>query len=118
MKYGYLILRTNGKIELVSSNLADFSLKELQDGINCDTIHIVQGRVTDMLLVIDDEGKLQGKPINPIATLLYQPEYDFIVGDVIVGTSWNADPYAEPDVYKMPLEMVKRYQAVLQGMIR
>lgn len=106
-KYGYIILRANGDVELHQSADAEFKLEELQKAVG-GYIQIVQGKEREMLIVIDDEGKLKSKPVNLRATQLYQPEYDFIVGDAVIGTSYNDDPYAEPDVYKMPWEMALR----------
>lgn len=113
-KYGYIVLRSNGDMELHQSKQAEFELEELQEAVG-GHIQIVQGRVSEMLMVIDDEGKLKGKPINRRATILYAPEYDFIVGDAIIGTSYNEDPYAEPDVYKMPWDLALRFYGVIQG---
>ena len=33
---------------------------------------------------VDDEGKLKNKPVNVLATRLYQNPLDFLVGDVII----------------------------------
>lgn len=115
-KYGYLIVKPSGEVTLVSSKSAEFTLEELQIGSRCTTIQIVPGRVSNMLLCIDDEGKLLGKPVNKIASILYGQENDFIVGDAIVGTNWNDDPEAEPDIYKMPLDIAKRFQVVIRSL--
>jgi len=115
-KFGYLVIKPDGEVALVSSKSPQFTLEELQLGAECCTIQIVPGRVSEMLLCIDDEGKLLGKPINRKATILFGQKEDFIVGTAIVGTSYNEDPEAEPDIYKMPLDIAKRFQVVINSL--
>lgn len=115
-KYGYIVLKANGDIELHDSDQVDFTLEELQKAVG-GYIQIVRGCITQMLLVIDDEGKLKNKPVNPLATMLYAPGIDCIVGDVVIGTSFNADPYAEPDVYKFPWETAVKHYGILMRMV-
>lgn len=109
MEWGYLILKTDGSIELVESDTYEFTLDELYKGATCDTIQIVPciSVDRDLLMCIDDNGKVNHRPINMIATMLYAPGQDFIVGDAVIGTRMCPDPYAEPDIYKMPLWMCK-----------
>lgn len=105
-KWGYLVIRTDRSIEVVESDTYEFSLDELYKGADCGTIQIISCQAVDrdLLMCIDDNGKIQRKPINEIATILYSPGYDFIVGDAVIGTRMCPDPYAEPDIYKMSLE--------------
>lgn len=57
---------------------------EAYDLIGTDMIQIVYTH-NDRMLLIDEEGKLKGKPINQLATRLYQyGKHDPIVGDVIL----------------------------------
>lgn len=58
---------------------------------------VTLGEGIDMLL--DEEGRCKGKPINKIATMLFRKAYgcnDFIVGDVILcldgGSEWRGMP--------------------------
>ena len=57
--------------------------------------------VKGLQLVLNEEGKLIGLPYNKLATVLYGNPYDDIVGDVLICSSYNPDPDAEPDVYAM-----------------
>ena len=69
------------------------TLKEMQDFVG-GYIEVVQSADTKSQIVLDEEGKLKGKPINKEATELYLGEeqddtsagwdFDVIVGDVIV----------------------------------
>ena len=36
------------------------------------------------LIAMDEEGKMKGKPVNAIATEMYNNPYDQIVGDVVI----------------------------------
>ena len=69
------------------------TLKQMQDFVG-GYIEVVQSADTKSQIVLDEEGKLKGKPINKEATELYLGEeqddtsagwdFDVIVGDVIV----------------------------------
>ena len=112
--FAYLIIRNDG-IELVPSESHEFTLEELYAGADCDCIQIVRSCCDpDLLLCIDDNGKILQKYINPLGTLLYYPEYDFIVGDVIVGTSVSPYPDDEPDIYKMEYEQALALKRTLE----
>lgn len=74
------IIKTTGEIiETDPSNGTDFSLTELQAVVGgfIEVVHLPDGR----LMVVNDEGKLNGLPVNPKASELYP---DIIVGDVLV----------------------------------
>lgn len=74
------IIKTTGEIiDTEPSNGTDFSLTELQAVVGgfIEVVHLPDGR----LMVVNDEGKLNGLPVNPKASELYP---DIIVGDVLV----------------------------------
>ena len=76
------IIRANGERKLVEPmNGKDFQLSELQKVVGgfIEIVRTKDGR----LMVINEEGKLEGLPINELATELYQYN-DIIVGDVLV----------------------------------
>lgn len=66
-------------------NGRDFSLEELQgyvDGL-IDIVSLYDGRI----MVVNDEGLLDGLPINPLATAIYQNATgvnDYILGNVLI----------------------------------
>lgn len=114
MEYGYLILKATGEIEVLESDDYEFTLEELRSGSDCDTIQIVGSQVVrDLLLCIDDNGKILGKEVNVCGSVLYAPGYDVIVGDVVVGTRRCPDVDAEPDIYKLPLEECHEFKSAL-----
>lgn len=74
------IIKANGEIiETQPSNGTDFSLPELQAVVGgfIEVVHLADGR----LMVVNEEGKLNGLPFNKKASELYP---DVIVGDVLV----------------------------------
>jgi hypothetical protein len=82
MKFA-LIIKANGEeIPVQPANGTDFSLEELQNivGGYIETVMLPNGN----LLVLNEEGKLEGLPLNTTATDLYNNPYDAIVGDVLV----------------------------------
>lgn len=63
---------------------AHFSLEELQGYVG-GYIELI--RLNKVLLVVDEEGKLKGKPVNMRATALYRryvKTSDYIVGDALL----------------------------------
>lgn len=71
---------------ITPKNGIDFSLEELQKYVG-GYIEIIN--VFSQIMIIDDEGKLKGKEINPVATQLARTSQsimpnDCIVGDVVV----------------------------------
>jgi hypothetical protein len=81
-----LLLKADGTEQVVESKKAKFSLDELQGFVGgyIELAPTKDGR--DMYL--NEEGKLDGLPLNPKATALYKyAGHDVIVGDmIIVGT--------------------------------
>ena len=114
-EYGYLIIKADRSIEIVENDTYEFSLEELRKGADCSTIQIIPCYAFDreLLMCIDDNGKIDRKPINEIATSLYVPERDFIVGNAVIGTRLCPDPNAEPDIYKIPLDMCEVLKSIL-----
>ena len=77
-------LRTSGESEVLSPlNGVNWTLNDLQTLVGG---YIEVGRTLDgKFLVLDEEGKLKGKPLNIQATWMYQyGRRDPIVGDVVI----------------------------------
>ncbi|MGH9238791.1 MAG: DUF3846 domain-containing protein [Vicinamibacterales bacterium] len=74
--------------EVVPANGHAFTLDEMQAFVGgyIEILRLPDGRA----LVINEEGKLRGLPLNPEATVLAAPRIapDFIVGPALVCT-WN-----------------------------
>ena len=55
----------------------------------------------DWVMVIDEEGKLKGKAVNRLGSILYDNPIDVIVGDLVLireGMVDSGDGYMEPDL--------------------
>ena len=79
------LYKTDGTIlEVVPANGTDFQLNELQAMVGgyIEIVSAGKGKI----MVLDDEGKLKGKPVNDAATMIFMKEgyYDTIVGDALV----------------------------------
>lgn len=99
-KYAYLILYTNGRIEVIGQDEEELELEKLQKIVG-GFIEIVNTRFrTDLTMVVDDEGLLKNKPLNPYATLLYGGVLSgaHIAGDAVLCIRKD---YPEPDIYAM-----------------
>ena len=117
MKYAYIKITPNGEIKLVKKETHYFSLDELHKEVECNTIQIVKPQDTafrDLLMVIDDDGKLKGRPVNMLGTLIYNNPLDFLVGNVIIGTSFSENITDEPDVFAMPIEIAEKLKKLLK----
>lgn len=84
-----IIIKTTGEtIEVKPKNGTDFQLKELQEVVGgyIQILHIYR---TGELMVVNDEGRLEGLPRNGKATT-YAKQYnaifpnDYIAGNVLV----------------------------------
>lgn len=82
------ILRTDGTTEsYLPENDEDFKLEELKTAIGGGWIQVVQDPKLDIVMVIDEEGKLKGLPLNPLATAVWEGWYgpsDVIMGDALL----------------------------------
>lgn len=71
-------------LEVVPANGTDFQLDELQKMVGgyIEIVSAGKGKI----MVLDDEGKLKGKPVNDVATMMFMQAgyYDTIVGDALV----------------------------------
>lgn len=122
--YGFIVIHANNDIVLIETDKSDFTLEQLQTHADCDTISIVRcgwAQIptapvmrSDLLMVIDDNGKIFHKPINKLATLLYGNPADFIVGDAVLGWT-NPLEDVEPDIYPMPMTLCNKLYATLIG---
>ena len=82
-----MIIKTTGEIVTVSPDKGKtFSLRELQDTVG-GFIEIIRLDNHKAFMVLHEEGKLIGLPINSKATKIFQEQYgtgDYIVGDVLI----------------------------------
>lgn len=95
-----LLIKTSGEITKVTpKNGSSFALEELQGYVG-GLIELVReynldlsretiddyfnGKRPDMY--INEEGKIHDLPVNMLATSIYEPDNDVIVGDVLLAT--------------------------------
>lgn len=116
-KYGVICVSPSCDVKLVGLDDYKLTLEQLYEYSVCDCIQIVRCATNDgMALVIDDNGKVLGKEINLVGTVLYGAyPNDVIVGDVMIGTLNSPNPYDEPDVYAFPYEeAIKVYSSIIK----
>lgn len=81
------IYRTDGEMqEITPANGKEFQLEELQKIVG-GLIEIIPCNDSNLIMILDEEGKLKNKPFNSEATELVSeiiPSWDVIVGDVLV----------------------------------
>jgi hypothetical protein len=87
-----LVIKTDGTKEIILFT-EDTFLKRAQ-GVVGGLIQLVPLGKMSVDLYLNEEGKLNGLPQNPIATALWSEEYgltDYIVGDVIITGGVNSE---------------------------
>ncbi|MBI4339657.1 MAG: DUF3846 domain-containing protein [Chloroflexi bacterium] len=69
-----------------------YTLKELQAAVG-GSIEIAYPPDKRFLIVVNEEGKLEGLPLNRLATELYgaDPNWDYVVGDALVCLDGDID---------------------------
>lgn len=83
-----ILVKENGdKVEIFPANGKMFELEEVQRLVG-GYIEIVNLGGEDVM-VVDEEGKLKGKPVNTVATIIAHMRHaihhnDCIVGDVLI----------------------------------
>ena len=68
--------------------------RKVHEFIDCDIFEIVYlSNYGDLVMIVDESGKLYDKRVNPLASLLYPGTVygDYIVGDVLLGKMTNID---------------------------
>lgn len=108
MKYAYIVIDTDDHVKVVPCEDYHLSLDDLYKATESMCIDIVhtcaQYSGSDVLMVVDDIGKMQHKPINLIASWLYCNPNDCIVGNVLIGCSYSPNSNDEPDIFAFPLK--------------
>lgn len=92
-----LLIYPDGKLVKVDpENGKTFELDELYNLLDCEMIQIIEPpSKKGAILVIDEEGKLKGKPLNGLATEMWQQHceegsgrsFDTVVGTVLLTES-------------------------------
>ena len=83
-----LLICVDGDITAYDSTRADktYDFKAMKDKIGCQFGELVY-LSNEVIMVLDEEGKLTDKEINLFATALYQEKFrvnDAIMGDVVI----------------------------------
>lgn len=82
-----LLVTTEGKVKKVlPKNGTDYTLEELHELTGCDTVQLINMRC-GLMMVIDDNGKLVGKDLNELATIMARQTKCIFPNDYIVGTA-------------------------------
>lgn len=84
----YIRLRCNQPPDIMEIDPKHL-LESIRKVLDCDTIEITP--FAGGLMILDDCGKLTGKPYNPVASLVYQSKRDWIAGDVLLAGSGLRD---------------------------
>lgn len=102
----FLKISTDNTARIIEMPEKDF-LNSCYRHIGCDYIEICTPCPDiGLRMIIDDSGKINDQPYNPLATLLYNHP-DIIFGNVIVGMLGENDD-GEQDIVGLSEEMIDR----------
>jgi hypothetical protein len=85
-----LLIDVNGKISAVEPDRASFSLAEMHEAVESDLVQIIPSYLASHVILVDEEGKIKGLPLNPIASLLHRNSKDPVVGRALFCTRQKA----------------------------
>lgn len=99
-KNKYILIRTDNTFEIVEIDKNNF-LNEAHRLLDCSFIDIANPGLKNIRFCIDDAGKLTGKKMNILATVLYNCVrtiyFDEIVGNVLIGVDEVVNEFGEHD---------------------
>ena len=99
MSESYILIKTNGEIEIVEIDKERF-LDTCYELIKCECIKICKPNFPKgdhvIRFIIDESGKLNDSKYNPLATALYNRP-DILFGNVLVGKI-GISQYGEMDI--------------------
>ncbi|MDP2950072.1 MAG: DUF3846 domain-containing protein [Chloroflexota bacterium] len=86
------LLKPDGTCAVYPPKGAHYTLEELQEAVGgfIEIVHLKGGR-RPHIMVINEEGKVHGLPLNEHATSLYDGSPDYIVGNALVCLDTDVD---------------------------
>lgn len=105
-----IVLDTEGRLTEKDVGDAAIPLKTLQEVVG-GYIELVGINRTEFVIVINEEGKLQGLPPNLLATMLYNCRFDTIVGNVAIVKEGMV--HGEPDLVGLEDDEVEWFRQLI-----
>ena len=90
MRYYYVAQVNGGRVVKVATDKKKLELHDCYKAIGCEMVEMVGAKVggKSYIIILDEEGKLKGRALNPVATRLYCNLYgrpvDCIVGKAVI----------------------------------
>ena len=115
-KNKYILIRTDNTFEIVEIDKNNF-LNEAYRLLDCSFIEIANPGLNNIRFCIDDAGKLTGKELNFLATVIYnfvdKKFFDTIVGNVLVGVDEEVNELGEHDFVGLSDNAAERFYLML-----
>ena len=84
-KVGYAVHITPGRyLAIHETNLSCEEIRNLLDCRNFEVVHMRAFPFPNIVMLVDESGKCKEHVMNPIASVLYAAEGDYIAGDALL----------------------------------
>lgn len=86
MRYYYVAQVNKARVVKVATEKTHLELQDCYTAIGCEWVEMVNFRAggKTYTMIVDEEGKLTGKALNPVASMLYANPYDCIAGKAVI----------------------------------
>lgn len=91
MKIAKLYKTNDELVEITPKNGTDFTIEELHEHIGCNLIEVLWLNDGKRIMVIDEEGKLDGAQFNYYATIIAENFGAICMPDIIKGNAIICD---------------------------
>lgn len=117
MKYAYLIsdASNKGRVTLNEHETQEIPYEELRQILPFEVIDIVRGNAAGfpVMMIINDNGKLECERVNLRCSMIYGSFYDCIVGNALIGKQIMTDE--GPDVGCFPIKEARNLEDLINN---
>lgn len=86
MRYYYVAQVNKAQVVKVATTKTHLELQDCYNAIGCQWVEMVnfKFRGKSYTMIVDEEGKLTSKALNPVGSMLYANPYDCIAGKAVI----------------------------------
>ena len=116
---GYAVLiTTDGDVDIIEMPYNYDKYRAALCAAGFENVFMHHPLLQEIVMMVDDEGKLTGKPVNWIASALYANLYDLIVGEALILSLQRVGEYHELDCIPFSSKaQAEHYRELLQVLL-